>query len=171
MNRVGRDPRIKARSVSQSLGGDCMPADRLFSDVSAFAAELRKLHTNRRNRVIAGRATRNRRAALTRTERGEVLRKTDGRCHICGGIINGNDWEADHVMAHSTGGSHAVDNYLPVHSLCNNYRWHHDTEEFQWILKLGVWLRTQIEKETPIGKAIGKRFCDHERRRSRCRRA
>ena len=95
-----------------------------------------------------------------------MLRKTGGRCHICGGTINGNDWEADHVMAYSTGGTHSVDNYLPAHFICNNYRWHYDTEEFQWILKLGVWIRTQIERETPLGLAAGKKFCEHDQRRA-----
>ena len=69
-------------------------------------------------------------------------------------------------LAHSTGGAHSVDNYLPAHSICNNYRWHYDAEEFQWILKLGVWLRTQIEKGTTIGQEVGQKFCDHERRRA-----
>jgi len=142
-----------------------MPADKIFPDVAAFAAELRQLRAQRRKRVNAGRNGRIRRTALTPAERTEVLRKTSGRCHICGGAIDGSDWEADHVMAHSTGGTHAVDNYLPAHSICNNYRWHYDTEEFQWILKLGVWLRTKIENEKPIGQAAGEEFCAHERRR------
>jgi hypothetical protein len=66
----------------------------------------------------------------------------------------------------STGGAHSVENYLPAHSICNNYRWHYDAEEFQWILKLGVWLRTQIETEKQIGRVIGQKFCEHERRRA-----
>jgi hypothetical protein len=143
-----------------------MTEEKLFSDVGAFAAKLRELHAQRRVRVIAGRADRLPRTALTQAERRDVLVKTGGRCHICGGTISGNAWEADHVMARSTGGTHSIDNYLPAHSLCNNYRWHYDTEEFQWILKLGVWARTQIEKETSIGKTLGKKFCDHDRRRA-----
>jgi hypothetical protein len=69
-------------------------------------------------------------------------------------------------MARSTGGKHAVENYLAAHSICNNYRWHYDAEEFQWILKLGVWLRTQIEEGKPIGLEAGQKFCEHERRRA-----
>jgi hypothetical protein len=81
-------------------------------------------------------------------------------------MIDGYDWQADHILAHSTGGKHSVDNYLPAHSLCNNYRWHYDAEEFQWILKIGVWMRTQIEKGTAIGREASQRFCKHEQRRS-----
>jgi hypothetical protein len=50
------------------------------------------------------------------------------------------------------GGAHSVDNFLPAHALCNNYRWDYSAEEFQYILKLGVWIRTQIEQETQLGR-------------------
>jgi 5-methylcytosine-specific restriction endonuclease McrA len=70
------------------------------------------------------------RQRLSPEERVLVLRKTDGRCHICGGAIEGN-WDADHVMPHSAGGEHSVDNYLPSHSVCNNYRWFYSPAEFQ----------------------------------------
>jgi 5-methylcytosine-specific restriction endonuclease McrA len=143
-----------------------MPADQVFLDVSAFATVLRELHAQRTNRVNSSRKERVLRSTLTRAERGEVLGKTGGRCHICGGTIIANDWQADHVMAHSTGGKHAVENYLAAHSIGNNYRWYYDAEEFQWILKLGVWLRTQIEKGTPIGREAGQKFCENERWRA-----
>jgi len=103
---------------------------RVFSDASTFALALRDLHVQRRNRVVSGRNDRPPRAILTKTERSAVLAKTDGRCPLCGGTINADDWQADHVLAHSTGGKHAVDNYLAAHSICNNYRWHYDAEEF-----------------------------------------
>lgn len=67
---------------------------------------------------------------LTTAQRNEVLEKTAGRCHICGGEIHGS-WSADHVLAHSAGGGNTADNYLPAHGLCNNYRWDYLPEEFQ----------------------------------------
>ena len=94
-----------------------MSSDEVFPMVGTFAAALKKLHRKRRNRVVAGRSERIGRAALTRADRSEVLSKTGGRCHICGCPIEGSDWEADHILAHSTGGSHVVDNYLPAHSI------------------------------------------------------
>jgi len=143
-----------------------MQADQVFTDVSAFAVALRELHAHRRGRVVSGHSERARRAVLTKADRGKVLGKTGGRCHICGGTIDPDDWQADHVLAHSTGGAHSVDNYLSAHSICNNYRWHYDAEEFQWILKLGVWLRTQIERGTTTGQEVGQKFCEHEQRRA-----
>jgi 5-methylcytosine-specific restriction endonuclease McrA len=96
--------------------------------------------------------------------RREVLAKTDSHCHICGGKIDGA-WDADHVLAHAQGGVHCVDNYLPAHKLCNNYRWFYGTEEFQWILKLGVWLRTLVEKEDRQALELISRFMRHGGRR------
>jgi hypothetical protein len=146
-----------------------MPSDQVFSDVSAFAIRLRELRALRKDRVISGRKERVPRAMLSKADRDKVLGKTGDRCHICGGKSNGNDWQADHVLAHSTGGKHSVDSYLPAHSICNNYRWNYDAKEFQWILKLEVWMRTQIENETSIGRTAGKNFCEYERRRVRRR--
>ncbi len=106
------------------------------------------------------------RAQLTAAERKEILRKTGGRCHICGGEI-ADKWQADHVLAHSAGGAHTPDNYLPAHAVCNNYRWDYSAEEFQEILRLGVWLRTEIEKETLIGCKAGERFMKYDQRRQK----
>ena len=108
------------------------------------------------------------RGSLTAVERHQVLAKTAGRCHICGGKIKGKAWHADHVMAHSAGGVHDVDNYLPAHSLCNNYRWDYRPEEFQYILKLGVWTRTQIEGVPLISVPKVPVLCSRKRGR-KCR--
>jgi hypothetical protein len=134
----------------------------VFTDAGAFAIALHQLHTQRRTRVIEGRKERVRRSLLTGTERDEVLRKT---------AIGSEPWQADHVLADSTGGRHSADNYLPAHSLCNNYRWHYDAEEFQWILKLGVWLRTQIERGTKVGRDAAEGFCGHDGHRATRRRS
>lgn len=146
-----------------------MPADQIFPDIKAFARHLRALRMARSKRVNEIGTTLPKRVVLSRAKRKEVFQKTGGRCHICGGEINSDDWQADHVLAHSTGGVHDVANYLPAHSLCNNYRWHYGTDEFQWILKLGVWLRPQIETKTSAGKAAGEKFVAYEQRRGRRR--
>jgi 5-methylcytosine-specific restriction endonuclease McrA len=146
-----------------------MFADQTFTDAKAFAAELRRLRTARRNGVAISKASARKRVPLTKAQRAEVLRKAGGRCHICGGLIDGADWEADHVFAHCSGGTHSLDNYLPAHSICNNYRWHYGTQEFQWILKLGVWLRTKIETRKKIGLEAASHFIAHERRRAKRR--
>ncbi|ACD89675.1 HNH nuclease [Chlorobium limicola DSM 245] len=126
-----------------------------------------------RNRLIALRRLREqgkdanrrpRRFRLTTEERAAILRKTGGKCHICGGDISGR-WHADHVLAHSTGGIHAAENFLPAHVTCNNYRWDYLPEEFELILKLGVWARSEVEKDSDVGLAIAKKFSQKELKR------
>lgn len=132
-------------------------------DLQSRLVELRLLREKQKK---AARTPRPR--SLAASERAEVLGKTGGKCHICGGEITGA-WEADHVRAHSAGGRHAADNYLPAHRACNNYRWDYLPEEFLLILKLGVWVRTQIENGTPLGAEIDKRFSAHDAARDRRR--
>lgn len=110
------------------------------------------------------------RTSLTAAERSLIFAKTSGRCHICGGNMEDRRWQADHVIAHSAGGTHRVDNYLPAHATCNNYRWDYLPEEFQLILKLGVWARTQIERDTTVGKNVATAFSASETRRNKRRR-
>jgi hypothetical protein len=39
-------------------------------------------------------------------------------------------------------------------------------EEFELILTLGVWSKTQVMRGTKVGKAIEEQFAMHERRRT-----
>ena len=133
-------------------------------ELTAFLVELRRLRNERK-----GRTGRRRRSRLTLEDRKTVWQKTEGRCHICGGQVDG-DWQADHVLAHSAGGDHDAGNYLAAHKLCNNYRWDYLPHEFQLILKLGVWTKTQIQRRTPLGRRIAEDFVRHEAARERRRR-
>ena len=134
-----------------------------------FADLLGSLHATRNQRQNAFRAKKRTRQILSAAERRDILTKTAGRCHICGGAIEGA-WQADHVLAHSGGGEHIADNYLPAHALCNNYRWDYSSEEFQHILKLGVWIRTQIERKSPIGRAVASAYLAYDAGRAKRRR-
>lgn len=129
-------------------------------DLRTHLVALRSKRANRK--LQAGRRPR---TALSATARAQVLAKTGGRCHICGGSVEGAPWAADHVLAHSAGGGVTADNFLPAHSTCNSYRWDFESEEFQYILKLGVWARTQIERATTLGDKIAKDFTKYEKHR------
>jgi 5-methylcytosine-specific restriction endonuclease McrA len=142
-----------------------MPDSRIAPSPEAFADFLHGLRLERRQRKAELRAAVAPRQLLSPSEREGVFRKTNGRCHICGGSIDGK-WQADHVFSHSAGGAHAADNYLPAHALCNNYRWDYSADEFQSILKLGVWLRSEIEHKSTLGLKIAERYLAHERRRA-----
>jgi len=141
-----------------------MGAARLFKNTAQFAAHLASLRYERRRRELEIRSHRRKRQPLTPSERQTIMNKTGGRCHICGGEIE-RYWNADHVFARAQGGSHSTDNYLPAHSICNHYRWFFGPEEFQWILKLGVWFRTQIQRKKPGALRLAEGFLLHEKRR------
>ena len=133
-------------------------------DPKALKERFIALRETRNARHDAGRATRARRRTLRPSEREIVLQKTGRRCHICGGETI-TDWQADHVLAHSGGGLHSVENYLPAHTLCNNYRWDYEPEEFQWVLKIGVWARKQMEGSSALGSEMLRRFAAYENHR------
>jgi 5-methylcytosine-specific restriction endonuclease McrA len=140
----------------------------IAQSVDEFAAILESLKKARYARKKVAKLTPRSRQTLSNAEREEILARTAGTCHICGELIEG-DWEADHVSAHSGGGAHVLDNYLPAHRLCNNYRWDYRGEEYLHILKLGIWLRTQIEKKTGVGRYAAESYLAHEvRRAKRC---
>jgi hypothetical protein len=134
-----------------------------LQSINRFVNRLKNLHVLR----IKGKVVNpTRRKSLTEPERDQILRKTGKRCHICGGIIKRDqNWQADHILAHAQGGKHSIDNYLPAHSSCNNYRRQYGAEEFQWIIKLGVWTRTMIEKRNWLGLVLAEKFIKYERNR------
>ena len=131
-------------------------------DETLLIETLRALRAQRRQRLSPRRP----RLRLSQTQRSVIAAKTDGRCHICGGLLDAT-WHADHVRSHSAGGAHAVENYLAAHATCNNYRWDYLPEEFQWTLRIGVWARLVMEKQEELGHAMTRAFTQHERTRAR----
>lgn len=123
---------------------------------------LQSLRAQRRQRL----APRRPRLRLSPTQRALIAAKTDGRCQICGGVLDAT-WHADHVRSHSAGGAHAVENYLAAHPTCNSYRWDYLPEEFQWTLKIGVWARLVMEQQQPLGQVMTRAFAQYERARTR----
>ena len=145
-----------------------MEATKLFKNADQFSAHLAALRHKRRRRELEIRSHGRKRQSLTPSERQAIMNKTGGRCHICGGKIE-RDWTAGHVFAHAQGGLHGTGNYLPAHPICNQYRWFFGPEEFQWILKLGVWFRTQIQTKKSNALRLAEEFLLHEARRERRR--
>ena len=109
------------------------------------------------------------RQLLKSLKRRLIHQKTDGRCHICGCEVSVDSFQADHVRSHTSGGGSDVDNFLPSCRTCNNYRWYYSSEEMKWILKIGVWARTQMQRETQIGHQLAKAFVKYEESRERRR--
>ena len=105
------------------------------------------------------------RVRLTRADRKEILEKTKSRCHICCGMIDPTvHWEADHVDKYSLGGGNELDNYLAAHGLCNTLCWNLLPKEVQWILKIGVWARMQMEGKSELGEEMLNAFFEYARK-------
>src|ERR1700683_4939137 len=105
-------------------------------------------------------------ARLKTQQRPEILKKTGSRCHICGGgIPTGGYWEADHVHPAAAGGDNKIENFLAAHGQCNSAKLNHGGEEFQWVLKIGVWAKKQIEGRTVLGAQMLKLFYENEKQR------
>ncbi len=102
------------------------------------------------------------RSSLTQNQKKSILSKTNSRCHVCGIEIDVNKFQADHVKSHSAGGKHEENNYLPSCRTCNRYRWNYAPEQLKIILKLGVWAKSQLLKESELGKEIANKFVNHE---------
>jgi len=124
----------------------------------ALAARLQELRSIRKSKKKKAA----RKYRLSKTDKIAVLAKTNSTCHICGETVTVDNFQADHVQVHSSSANNRIDNFLPSCGICNNYRWFYEPEEIKWILKLGVWLKTKIEKDTTIGKAAAGMFVKHE---------
>ena len=118
---------------------------------------------NQRNQTAAHLRARH---GLTRLGRDAILEKTGQRCHICGGSIDIDSyWEADHVFPAKGGGPSDIGNYLPAHGLCNSAKWDQSGEELQWVLKIGVWAKHEMEGKSKLGHEMLSDFWASQRRR------
>ncbi|MEW4923255.1 HNH endonuclease [Algibacter sp. 2305UL17-15] len=129
-----------------------------IDNLDTLVNEFNELYQDRLLKKQKSKNTDRKRTALNIKQRKIVFCKTEGLCHICGCELNINKFEADHVKPHSQGGNEITDNFLPSCSKCNNYRWNYSPEEIQWILKLGVWLKTKIQERDNIGLRTASEF-------------
>ncbi|SRR5258708_8979772 len=124
---------------------------------------LWQLHDRRREDVRARRKDRGPRRSPSDADRESILAKTANRCHICGGTIHGDDWVADHLASFATGGESEQSNYLPAHDECNGFKWYYSPRELRWILRMGIWARNKMEKDS--GKQLRDQFWSWEKNR------
>ena len=104
------------------------------------------------------------RRSLTPRQRRDVLRKTGGRCHVCGGKA-GPGWHADHVRPRARGGRDVASNYLPACKTCNGARWHRSSSTIRRILRLGIIARALIRAKSTLGREFHKHSLKVRRRR------
>ena len=93
------------------------------------------------------------RSALSATNRREILKKTDGRCHVCGDRV-AKRWHVDHVLPHQLGGDSRMANCRPICPECNGLRWSHAPKVTRLILRLGVYAKHEIRDGRKLGDQL-----------------
>ncbi len=54
--------------------------------------------------------------------RQEIFIRDNGRCHICGKLVDPRKWHLDHLLPLSLGGEHIKRNVAVAHPWCNDHR-------------------------------------------------
>jgi 5-methylcytosine-specific restriction endonuclease McrA len=54
------------------------------------------------------------------TKRQKIFNKTNGRCYYCGVKLDPYNWEVDHKIPKSKGGTDSLDNSVPCCPKCND---------------------------------------------------
>lgn len=77
-----------------------------------------------RNRAMADSARRRaaERAAVDLVDRGYIIERDQGICHICKKKVPSSQIHLDHLVPISKGGSHTVENLRVAHARCNMIR-------------------------------------------------
>ena len=57
---------------------------------------------------------------MDKSKREKVWDKTGGYCYYCGKKLDPNNWEIDHKIPKSRGGTDALDNLVPCCPECND---------------------------------------------------
>lgn len=92
------------------------------------ARRQQKRAYNAQNPGVGRAATRKRRARKRGADQAQhidplvVLEMTDGMCGICGHDLDPINYEIDHVIPLSRGGTHTYDNVQAAHRMCNRVK-------------------------------------------------
>jgi 5-methylcytosine-specific restriction endonuclease McrA len=129
-----------------------------------------KHHHVRRLSEQEGPSTGGTRRSPTKRQRKEIIAKTGGKCHVCGGSA-GKHWQADHLVPHRMGGMGAADNYLPICRRCNTLRRSYSPTVQQFIMQLGIYARAEIRDKSDLGEDLLRLFLRRHRQNQNRRRA
>ncbi len=121
-------------------------------------AEIRRIFAKPR-RAPSGES----RCRLTARQRAAALAKTAGTCHVCGGR-SGTAWHADHVIPHERGGTHTLENYLPICHECNRLRCSYGPEVLRMIPRFGILAKHEIRHNTKLGGQLLRRAMQRNQR-------
>lgn len=122
-----------------------------------FSAELRRLNNKRSEKKEKNSTSKN----IKKSEKELVFKKTNGSCHVCGCKLEQEKFS----ITSSLGKENSIENSLPACQSCKRIFDNYLPSEIKWILKIGLWAKTQIEYETEIGKDIAIEIIEQEKDR------
>jgi len=122
-----------------------------------FSAELRRLHNIRNERG------KKKSPHFKKSEKLKIFNKTNGICHICGCNLNVEKFSITIPFEKES----TVENCLPACKDCKRIYENYLPYEIKWMLKIGLWAKTQVEYETDIGKEIATEIVEIEKDRER----
>lgn len=92
------------------------------------------------------------RKKLSKDDRLEIYKKTDGHCAYCGIEIEVKDMQIDHVFPLSRGGLDEKENMFPACRSCNHYKSTMDLEDFRE--EIGKWHERLIRDSVTYKNAV-----------------
>lgn len=107
--------------------------------------ELRRLKELRSKTKLKGKVK-----TLKKSEKTLIYEKTSGTCHICGCELSDKKFSLTSSIKKEV----SVENSMPACQSCKRLYDNYMPSEIKWIIKIGMWARTQIEFETEIGQEI-----------------
>ena len=124
-----------------------------------FSAELRRIRNEREKlkKERKGKKT----VRLKKQEKIDIYNKTKGICHICGSKLS----ESKFSITSSLTNEISVETSLPACKDCKRFYDNYLPDEIKWMIKLGMWAKTQVEFETDLGKTIALDITEQEKYR------
>lgn len=96
----------------------------------------------------------------SKQQKEEILDSTNSVCHMCGIHLTIDDFSIT-----SSIGVDFVEKKMPACLSCKKIYDRYLPDEIRWAMKIGLWVRTQIDFETDLGNEIALRIIEEEKYR------
>lgn len=120
-----------------------------------LSAEFRRLKSER----IAIKAIKQS-STTSKLEKKEIFDQTNGICHICGIHL-----KIDKFSITTSISTNSEIKKMPACLTCKKNYDKYLPDEIRWAMKIGLWIKTQIEFETDLGNEVALRIVEEEKYR------
>lgn len=118
-----------------------------------FSAELRRLKGERvksKKKKISSKTS--------KQEKENIFELTNGICHVCGTLLT-----IDNCSITSSTDHNSQEIKMPACTSCKRIYDKYLPDEIRWAMRIGFWVRTQIDYETDLGNEIALRIIEEEK--------